>query len=154
MHFEVQESLENPQKQTASKAFCPSQSGIRLLKLRLGRTACETGGNERVFAYLKNLHTPIIIHRGSERKEGTGAQIKKEGPPTNLGSLQAVEFATEAICTRMKKAFKIEEEILRKSPRFALCDNPWCGKCRFMWGYNKRDLPMFYLRHLLKRFTR
>ena len=59
-----------------------------------------------------------------------------------------------SISTTMKEAFEIEEEMLRKNPRFALCDDPWCGKCRFMWEYNRRDLPMFYLRHMLKRLAR
>jgi aminoglycoside N3'-acetyltransferase len=44
-------------------------------------------------------------------------------------------------------AFNIEYEILKKNPRFALCDIPDCLSCRGTVLYNKRDMPLFYLKY-------
>ena len=59
-----------------------------------------------------------------------------------------------SICATMRETFEIEEEILKKNPRFALCDDPWCRKCRTLWEYNRRDVPMYYVRHALRRLAR
>ena len=59
----------------------------------------------------------------------------------------------DAICVNMKEAFEIELEILRKNPRFVLCDRPFYTKCRTWWTYNRRDIPMYHLRRLLGRVS-
>ncbi len=44
-----------------------------------------------------------------------------------------------AISAQADKAFKVEIELLRTNPRFALCDDPVCISCRLLCAYNKRE---------------
>jgi aminoglycoside 3-N-acetyltransferase len=44
-------------------------------------------------------------------------------------------------------AYEIEYEILKKNPKYALCDDKDCALCRGLWYYNKIDMPGFFLRN-------
>lgn len=52
-----------------------------------------------------------------------------------------------ALAISAKDAYAIESKILAENPRYALCDRPLCPFCRGFWWYNKRDMPLFYLRY-------
>lgn len=50
-----------------------------------------------------------------------------------------------------EKAYKVEYDILKKNPRYALCDDPLCVHCNLMVTYNKRKWPGFFLRRAIGR---
>jgi aminoglycoside N3'-acetyltransferase len=50
-----------------------------------------------------------------------------------------------------RDAFDIEYNILRKNPKFALCDNPGCFICRGTRLYNLSDMPGFYFLQVPKK---
>ena len=53
-----------------------------------------------------------------------------------------------------KKAYEVDLEVMRSNPRYILCNKPLCFDCRGSWLYNKRDMPLYYLRaipRLIKR---
>jgi aminoglycoside 3-N-acetyltransferase len=47
-------------------------------------------------------------------------------------------------------SFDIVYNILKKNPRYALCDHKDCFSCRGTWLYNKRDMPFYYLKYNFK----
>jgi len=53
------------------------------------------------------------------------------------------------IAINAKDSYKIQYEILKKNPRYGLCNDKNCFSCRGTRLYNKRDMPFFYLRNFL-----
>jgi aminoglycoside N3'-acetyltransferase len=51
-----------------------------------------------------------------------------------------------SLAIRARTAYEIDRKILEQNPRFALCDNPDCWKCRATWQYNRREMIPFHLR--------
>ncbi|MSR88610.1 MAG: hypothetical protein EXS67_03035 [Candidatus Margulisbacteria bacterium] len=45
-----------------------------------------------------------------------------------------------------KKAYEVDLKVMGSNPRYILCDNPLCFDCRGSWFYNKRDMPLYFLR--------
>jgi aminoglycoside N3'-acetyltransferase len=51
-----------------------------------------------------------------------------------------------------RKAYEITVDILRRDPKFALCDDPNCFSCRGTWLFNKTDMPSYYARNSVRLF--
>lgn len=49
-----------------------------------------------------------------------------------------------------KRAYAVALDLLRKNPRYALCDDPDCFTCRTGWRFNKRDMPAYYARNAFR----
>lgn len=53
-----------------------------------------------------------------------------------------------SICIRARDAFEIEYNILKKNPKYALCQTPDCFSCRGTRLYNKLDMVKYYTSYL------
>jgi len=53
-----------------------------------------------------------------------------------------------------KEAIEIETEILSKTPKFVLCDDPTCPKCKTWWEYNYTGLVQFYSGAIINKIRR
>ena len=58
--------------------------------------------------------------------------------------------AARSLLVDARSAYEIDRRVLATDPRFNLCDNPDCGRCRLRRWDNLQDAPAF----LLKRFAR
>jgi aminoglycoside 3-N-acetyltransferase len=55
-----------------------------------------------------------------------------------------------SVAIKARRAADIERNLLEKNPKFALCDDPDCWKCRATWRYNKMDKIKYHFRQKLK----
>lgn len=59
-----------------------------------------------------------------------------------------------SIAVRARPAYGREIDILKRNPRYPICNNPGCASCRLTRGYNKRAIPGAVLHHLKSVITR
>jgi aminoglycoside N3'-acetyltransferase len=59
-----------------------------------------------------------------------------------------------SLAIRARDAFNIEYDLLKRNPRFALCDDKDCFSCRCTWTYNLRDAPGWVVRRGIRQFRR
>lgn len=52
------------------------------------------------------------------------------------------------------KVYNIEKKLLKKDPKYILCNDPICFSCRATWRYNLKDIPRYFFAksiHVLKK---
>jgi len=59
-----------------------------------------------------------------------------------------------SLAIRARTAYQIDRKILELNPKFALCDDPDCWKCRATWRYNRAEMIWFHLRQKSAKLMR
>ncbi len=59
-----------------------------------------------------------------------------------------------SLAIRSTAAYDLERSILNEDPRFALCDDPDCWKCRATWRYNRWEMARFHCRQKMLELKR